>query len=49
MKRLVGEAVPYDRMSRAEDLTGMAISLAAPEPDDVAAAICNVDGGNWMS
>src|SRR5690606_20256518 len=32
-KRLVGESVPYGRMGRAEDLTGMAIFLASEESD----------------
>lgn len=48
-KRLVGEAVPYGRMGRAEDLTGMAIFLATPEADYIVAQTYNVDGGNWMS
>jgi D-sorbitol dehydrogenase (acceptor) len=48
-KRLVGEAVPYGRMGRAEDLTGMAIFLASAEADYIVAQTYNVDGGNWMS
>ena len=48
-KRLVGEAVPYGRMGRAEDLTGMAIFLAGPESDYVVGQTYNVDGGNWLS
>lgn len=48
-KRLVGEAVPYGRMGRAEDLTGMAIFLATSEADYIVAQTYNVDGGNWMS
>ncbi|MBW8320968.1 MAG: L-iditol 2-dehydrogenase [Arenimonas sp.] len=48
-KRLVGEAVPFGRMGRAEDLTGMAIFLASPEADYIVAQTYNVDGGNWMS
>ncbi len=48
-KRLVGEAVPYGRMGRAEDLVGMAIFLASSESDYVVAQTYNVDGGNWMS
>lgn len=48
-KRLVGEAVPFGRMGRAEDLTGMAIFLATPEADYIVAQTYNVDGGNWMS
>lgn len=48
-KRLVGEAVPFGRMGRAEDLAGMAIFLASPEADYIVAQTYNVDGGNWMS
>jgi D-sorbitol dehydrogenase (acceptor) len=48
-KRLVGEAVPYGRMGRAEDLIGMAMFLASAESDYVVAQTYNVDGGNWMS
>ena len=48
-KREVGEAVPYGRMGRAEDLTGMAIFLATDEADYIVAQTYNVDGGNWMS
>jgi NAD(P)-dependent dehydrogenase (short-subunit alcohol dehydrogenase family) len=48
-KRLVGEAVPYGRMGKPEDLVGCAIFLASPESDYVVAQTYNVDGGNWMS
>ncbi|NML76409.1 L-iditol 2-dehydrogenase [Rhizobium sp. S-51] len=48
-KKIVGEAVPFGRMGRAEDLTGMAIFLASPEADYIVAQTYNVDGGNWMS
>jgi NAD(P)-dependent dehydrogenase (short-subunit alcohol dehydrogenase family) len=48
-KREVGEAVPFGRMGRAEDLTGMAIFLATDEADYVVAQCYNVDGGQWMS
>lgn len=48
-KRLVGEAVPFGRMGRAEDLTGMAVFLASAEADYIVAQTYNVDGGNWMS
>jgi len=48
-KRLVGEAVPYGRMGRVEDLTGCAVFLASPESDYIVAQTFNVDGGNWMS
>jgi NAD(P)-dependent dehydrogenase (short-subunit alcohol dehydrogenase family) len=48
-KRMVGEAVPFGRMGRAEDLTGMAVFLASAEADYIVAQTYNVDGGNWMS
>ena len=48
-KKEVGEAVPYGRMGRAEDLTGMAIFLATEEADYIVAQTYNVDGGQWMS
>lgn len=48
-KKLVGEAVPFGRMGRAEDLAGMAIFLASAEADYIVAQTYNVDGGNWMS
>jgi NAD(P)-dependent dehydrogenase (short-subunit alcohol dehydrogenase family) len=48
-KRLVGEGVPYGRMGRAEDLTGMAVFLASAESEYIVAQTYNVDGGQWMS
>lgn len=48
-KAEVGAAVPYVRMGRAEDLTGMAVSLAFSEAGYIVAQTRNVDGGNWMS
>jgi D-sorbitol dehydrogenase (acceptor) len=48
-KKLVGEAVPYGRMGRAEDLTGMAVFLASDEAEYIVAQTYNVDGGQWMS
>lgn len=48
-KKLVGAEVPFGRMGRAEDLTGMAIFLASKEADYIVAQTYNVDGGNWMS
>lgn len=48
-RRLVGEAVPFGRMGRPEDLAGMAVFLASSESDYVVAQTYNVDGGNWMS
>ncbi|WP_415922357.1 L-iditol 2-dehydrogenase [Tateyamaria sp. SN6-1] len=48
-KREVSEAVPYGRMGRAEDLTGMAVFLASDDAEYIVAQTYNVDGGNWMS
>jgi D-sorbitol dehydrogenase (acceptor) len=48
-RREVGEAVPYGRMGRPEDLTGMAVFLASDEAEYIVAQTYNVDGGNWMS
>ena len=48
-KAEVGAAVPYGRMGRAEDLTGMAVFLASDEAEYIVAQCYNVDGGQWMS
>jgi len=48
-KKEVGEAVPYGRMGRAGDLTGMAVFLASEEADYIVSQCYNVDGGQWMS
>lgn len=48
-KKEVGASVPFGRMGRAEDLTGMAIFLASSESDYIVAQCYNVDGGQWMS
>ena len=48
-KREVSQAVPFGRMGRAEDLTGMAVFLASDEAAYIVAQTYNVDGGNWMS
>ncbi len=48
-KREVAASVPFGRMGRAEDLTGMAVFLASDEAAYVVAQTYNVDGGNWMS
>ena len=48
-KAAVGAGVPYGRMGRAEDLTGMAVFLASDEADYIVAQTYNVDGGQWMS
>ncbi|WP_300035279.1 L-iditol 2-dehydrogenase [uncultured Roseobacter sp.] len=48
-KREVAAGVPYGRMGRPEDLTGMAVFLASDDADYVVAQCYNVDGGQWMS
>ena len=48
-KRRAGAAVPYGRVGRTEDLTGLAVFLASAESDYIVAQTYNVDGGNWMS
>ncbi|CUK20278.1 Sorbitol dehydrogenase [Ruegeria denitrificans] len=48
-KSEVAAAVPYGRMGRAEDLTGMAVFLASDEAKYIVAQTYNVDGGNWMN
>ncbi|MCV3206448.1 L-iditol 2-dehydrogenase [Mesorhizobium sp. YC-39] len=48
-RRLVGEGVPYGRMGKPEDLTGMAVFLASDEAEYIVAQTYNVDGGQWMS
>lgn len=48
-KAEVAEGVPYGRMGRAEDLTGMAVFLASDEAEYIVAQTYNVDGGQWMS
>ena len=48
-KKEVGESVPFGRMGRAEDLTGMAVFLASDEAEYIVSQCYNVDGGQWMS
>ena len=48
-KREVGASVPFGRMGRAEDLTGMAVFLASDEAEYIVGQTYNVDGGQWMS
>ena len=48
-KAEVGNAVPYGRMGKAEDLVGMAVFLASSKSDYIVSQCYNVDGGNWMS
>jgi D-sorbitol dehydrogenase (acceptor) len=47
--RIVGESVPFGRMGRAADLTGMAVFLASNESDYVVGQTYGVDGGNWLA
>lgn len=48
-RREVGEAVPYGRMGRPEDLVGAAVFLASDDSNYILCQTLNVDGGNWMS
>ena len=48
-KAEVARAVPFGRMGRPEDLTGMAVFLASDDAEYVVAQTYNVDGGQWMS
>lgn len=48
-KKEVAASVPYGRMGRAEDLTGMAVFLASDEAEYIVAQTYNVDGGQWMN
>lgn len=48
-KEEVAAAVPFGRMGKAEDLTGMAVFLASDEAEYIVAQTYNVDGGQWMS
>ena len=48
-KKEVGEAVPFGRMGRADDLTGMAVFLASNDANYVVGQTYNVDGGQWLS
>ena len=45
----VGAAVPFGRMGRPQDLTGMAVFLASDDAAYIVAQCYNVDGGQWMS
>ncbi|MEM9974210.1 MAG: L-iditol 2-dehydrogenase [Pseudomonadota bacterium] len=48
-KAEVGASVPFGRMGKAEDLTGMAVFLASDEAEYIVAQTYNVDGGQWLS
>ena len=48
-KRKVGAAVPFGRMARPDEITGLALFLVSPDADYIVAQTYNIDGGNWMS
>jgi D-sorbitol dehydrogenase (acceptor) len=48
-KRRVAAAVPYGRMARPDEISGMAVFLASADADYVVAQTYGVDGGNWMA
>lgn len=48
-KRRVGAAVPFGRMARPDEISGMAAFLAGEDASYIVAQTYNVDGGNWMS
>ena len=48
-KRRVGEAVPFGRMARPDEVAGLASFLASKDADYIVAQTYNIDGGNWMS
>ncbi len=48
-KKQVGAAVPFGRMARPEEITGLAAFLASADADYIVAQTYNIDGGNWMS
>lgn len=48
-KQEVSNAVPYGRIGKPEDLSGMAVFLASGDADYIVAQTYNVDGGQWMS
>jgi acetoin reductase-like protein len=48
-KRRVGEAVPYGRFGRPEEMAGAAVFLASDDAEYIVAQTIGVDGGNWMA
>jgi D-sorbitol dehydrogenase (acceptor) len=48
-KRIVGASVPFGRMARPDEISGLAVFLASEEADYIVAQTYNIDGGNWMS
>ncbi|HEY0266908.1 MAG TPA: L-iditol 2-dehydrogenase [Rhizomicrobium sp.] len=48
-KRQVGAAVPFGRMARPDEISGLATFLASADADYIVTQTYNIDGGNWMS
>lgn len=48
-KRMAGEAVPFGRMGKPEDLVGAATFLASTDADYVVGQTFNIDGGNRLN
>jgi acetoin reductase-like protein len=48
-KRQVGEAVPFGRFGKPEEMAGAAVFLASEDAKYVVAQTLGVDGGNWMA
>ncbi len=48
-RRIVGATVPYGRMARPDEISGLATFLASEDADYIVAQTYNIDGGNWMS
>ena len=45
----LGEAVPYGRFGRPEEMAGAALFLASDDAEYIVAQTLGVDGGNWMA
>ena len=48
-KRQVGQAVPWGRMGKPQDIVGAALFLASPGSEYVTGQTLNVDGGNVLN
>jgi D-sorbitol dehydrogenase (acceptor) len=48
-RRQVGEAVPFGRFGKPEEMAGAAVFLASEDGRYVVAQTLGVDGGNWMA
>lgn len=48
-KKIVGESVPFGRMARPDEITGLVVFLASKDADYIVSQTYNIDGGNWMS